>query len=140
MQLPDEKYGFPAREGMNSGRGGKFLNTSARSLIILQRVLREKKGTRRDGAARLTTNVGSSIDRRYDHGYSIVGSVWAPGRVHRPVYHAGATSGGILMTILVGIAGAVVGGFIASQFGWGSVTGFDIRSFAIATGGAVLLL
>ncbi|MFQ5568928.1 MAG: GlsB/YeaQ/YmgE family stress response membrane protein [Rhodothermales bacterium] len=44
------------------------------------------------------------------------------------------------MTILVGIAGAVVGGFIASQFGWGSVTGFDIRSFAIATGGAVLLL
>jgi uncharacterized membrane protein YeaQ/YmgE (transglycosylase-associated protein family) len=52
----------------------------------------------------------------------------------------GPDSGGIVMTILLGVAGAVVGGFIGAQMGYGSVTGFDVRSLLIAIGGALVLL
>lgn len=52
----------------------------------------------------------------------------------------GRDPGGLLITILIGIAGAVVGGFIASSLGIGTVVGFDLRSLAIAIGGAMLLL
>lgn len=44
------------------------------------------------------------------------------------------------MTILLGIADAFVGGFIASSMGVGSYTGFNLGSILVATGGAVLLL
>ena len=52
----------------------------------------------------------------------------------------GKDPGGFIITIILGIAGAFVGGFIASKLGFGSVTGFDLRSLIIAVGGAVLLL
>ena len=52
----------------------------------------------------------------------------------------GPDSGGIVMTILLGVAGAVVGGFIGTQLGYGSVSGFDVRSLLIAVGGALVLL
>ena len=52
----------------------------------------------------------------------------------------GKDPGGIFITILIGIAGAFVGGFIASIFGLGQVTGFNIGSLLIALGGAILLL
>jgi uncharacterized membrane protein YeaQ/YmgE (transglycosylase-associated protein family) len=52
----------------------------------------------------------------------------------------GKDPGGIFVTILIGIAGAVVGGYLGTVFGFGSVTGFDIRSLAIAIGGALVLL
>jgi uncharacterized membrane protein YeaQ/YmgE (transglycosylase-associated protein family) len=42
--------------------------------------------------------------------------------------------------MLIGIAGAFVGGFIATFLGLGTVTGFNLGSVAIATGGALLLL
>lgn len=48
--------------------------------------------------------------------------------------------GGIVVTIILGILGAVVGGFISTQLGFGDISGFDVRSMAIAVGGAVLLL
>jgi uncharacterized membrane protein YeaQ/YmgE (transglycosylase-associated protein family) len=54
--------------------------------------------------------------------------------------HPGGDPGGIFVTIAIGIAGAFVGGFLASALGLGSVTGFNIGSLLIATGGAVLLL
>ena len=47
---------------------------------------------------------------------------------------------GIAVTILIGIAGAFVGGWIGVQVGWGTVTSFDIRSLALAVLGAVALL
>lgn len=47
---------------------------------------------------------------------------------------------GCIVTILLGIGGAVVGGFIGTQLGFGRVDGFDIRSFLIAVGGALILL
>ena len=48
--------------------------------------------------------------------------------------------GGILITILVGIVGAVIGGFIASTVGLGAVSGFNITSIIIAAVGAFALL
>jgi uncharacterized membrane protein YeaQ/YmgE (transglycosylase-associated protein family) len=47
---------------------------------------------------------------------------------------------GILMTIVLGIVGAIVGGFIGTLLNLGDVSGFDLRSFALAVGGAVLVL
>jgi uncharacterized membrane protein YeaQ/YmgE (transglycosylase-associated protein family) len=44
------------------------------------------------------------------------------------------------MTIIIGIVGAVIGGYIGTHFGWGKVTGFDLRSIGIAIGGAIVLL
>lgn len=52
----------------------------------------------------------------------------------------GKDPGGFIITILIGVAGAFVGGFIGSFLGFGTVTGFSLRSLAIATGGALLLL
>ena len=47
---------------------------------------------------------------------------------------------GILWTLLLGLAGALAGGFIAAALGFGGVDGFNIWSFVLAVGGAVLLL
>lgn len=52
----------------------------------------------------------------------------------------GKDPGGMIITILIGIAGAFVGGFIASSMGLGTVSGLDIRSLLIAIGGAIVLL
>lgn len=52
----------------------------------------------------------------------------------------GRDPGGMIITILLGIAGAMVGGFISTFLGFGDVSGFDLRSLGIAIGGAFLLL
>ena len=52
----------------------------------------------------------------------------------------GKDPGGWIITILIGIAGAVLGGFIGSYLGFGGVDGFNLKSFGIAVGGALLLL
>jgi len=52
----------------------------------------------------------------------------------------GKDPGGIIITILLGIGGAFVGGFIGSFLGFGPVSGFNIGSIVLATGGAILLL
>ncbi len=52
----------------------------------------------------------------------------------------GPDPGGLVITILLGIAGAFVGGFIGSLIGLGDVSGFNLGSLALATGGALLLL
>ena len=52
----------------------------------------------------------------------------------------GPDSSGIVMTIVLGVAGAFVGGFLATRLGLGNVTGFNLGSLAIATAGALLLL
>ena len=56
------------------------------------------------------------------------------------LFMPGRDPGGFIITILLGIAGAIVGGFIGTALGFGDVTGFDIRSFFIAILGAVILL
>lgn len=52
----------------------------------------------------------------------------------------GRDPGGIIVTILIGIAGALLGGFISSALGLGSVTGFNVVSIVIAVVGALVLL
>ena len=52
----------------------------------------------------------------------------------------GRDPGGFFVTIILGVVGAVVGGFIATQLGFGGVTGFDLHSFIVAVVGALILL
>ena len=52
----------------------------------------------------------------------------------------GRDPGGAIVTILIGIAGAFVGGYISTALGFGSVTGINFASIVIAVGGALLLL
>ncbi|MGB5194526.1 MAG: GlsB/YeaQ/YmgE family stress response membrane protein [Polyangiales bacterium] len=52
----------------------------------------------------------------------------------------GDDPGGFLKTTAVGVVGALVGGFIATRIGFGNVTGFNLRSFAIAIAGSLLVL
>ncbi len=52
----------------------------------------------------------------------------------------GNDPGGFFVTILIGIAGALVGGFIARALGMGDIGGFNLGSFLIAVVGAVILL
>ena len=52
----------------------------------------------------------------------------------------GPDPGGFIMTILLGVAGAFVGGFIGTTVGLGSVTGYNVGSLGLAVAGALLLL
>lgn len=52
----------------------------------------------------------------------------------------GKDPGGCIVTMLIGVAGAVLGGFIGTALGWGGIEGFELRSFLLAVGGAILLL
>ncbi len=52
----------------------------------------------------------------------------------------GKDGGGCVTTTLLGIAGAFVGGYIGTLVGWGDLSGFDMRSMALAVCGALLLL
>lgn len=53
----------------------------------------------------------------------------------------GRQGGGIILTTILGVVGALVGGFVGTRLlGFGDVSGFDLRSMAIAVGGALLLL
>ncbi len=47
---------------------------------------------------------------------------------------------GLLMDIVVGILGALIGGFLFNQLGSTGTTGFDIWSLFVAFTGAVMLL
>lgn len=54
----------------------------------------------------------------------------------------GRDPAGCIFTIILGVIGAVVGGWIGTYFGWGRVTvgTLDLRSVGIATFGAIILL
>ena len=56
----------------------------------------------------------------------------------------GRDPSGCIITILLGIVGAFIGGWLGTRFfGWGRITGpgvLDFRSIGIATVGAIVLL
>ena len=52
----------------------------------------------------------------------------------------GKDPGGFIVTILLGIAGAFVGGYVSTLLGFGTVTGFNVISLVIAVIGALILL
>jgi uncharacterized membrane protein YeaQ/YmgE (transglycosylase-associated protein family) len=53
----------------------------------------------------------------------------------------GRDPGGCIVTILLGIAGALVGGFLSRLFGFeGDVSGINLPSLVIAVIGAIVIL
>jgi uncharacterized membrane protein YeaQ/YmgE (transglycosylase-associated protein family) len=52
----------------------------------------------------------------------------------------GKDPGGFIVTILIGIAGAITGGFLGSFIGLGKVESFDLGGIFISTVGAIVLL
>ena len=52
----------------------------------------------------------------------------------------GDDPGGIIVTILLGIVGAFVGGFVVNLWGGAGVSGFNLWSIVVATLGAIILL
>ena len=53
----------------------------------------------------------------------------------------GRDGGGFILTCLLGIVGAVVGGRLATGFNFGGdVTGFNLHSFLVAVVGAIIVL
>lgn len=52
----------------------------------------------------------------------------------------GRDPAGCVVTCLLGIAGAFVGGFIGTKMGFGTVTEFSIHSLGIAIVGALVVL
>ena len=48
---------------------------------------------------------------------------------------------GLVITTLLGVAGALVGGFVSVRWlGYGEVTGFNVRSLVIAVCGAIAVI
>lgn len=47
---------------------------------------------------------------------------------------------GFLLDIVLGIVGAIVGGFLFAQFGAAGVTGFNLYSMFVAVVGAIVVL
>lgn len=53
----------------------------------------------------------------------------------------GRDGGGFILTCILGIVGAVVGGWLATMFGLGgTISGFNLHSFLVAVVGAILVL
>lgn len=53
----------------------------------------------------------------------------------------GRDGGGFILTCILGIVGAVVGGWLATMFGiGGSIIGFNLHSFLVAVVGAIVVL
>ena len=52
----------------------------------------------------------------------------------------GPDPGGIILTIVIGIVGALIGGFIVSRLGGPGMTGFNLPSILVATLGSIILL
>ena len=50
------------------------------------------------------------------------------------------TGSGLVLDIVLGVVGALVGGFLFSIFGAAGVTGFNIWSLVVAVVGAVVVL
>ena len=52
----------------------------------------------------------------------------------------GKDPGGCILTMVIGVIGAALGGYIGTLLGFGSIEGFDLKSFLLAVGGSILLL
>lgn len=52
----------------------------------------------------------------------------------------GKDPGGCILTVIIGIVGALLGGFLATALGFGGLSGLDWRSLVIAVIGSFVLL
>lgn len=52
----------------------------------------------------------------------------------------GKDPSGCIITVIIGIIGALLGGFLSSALGFGGLSGLDFRSICIAILGSIVLL
>jgi uncharacterized membrane protein YeaQ/YmgE (transglycosylase-associated protein family) len=52
----------------------------------------------------------------------------------------GKDPGGVIVTILIGVVGGFLGGWLSSLFGGAGITGFNVFSFVWAVVGSLVLL
>jgi uncharacterized membrane protein YeaQ/YmgE (transglycosylase-associated protein family) len=52
----------------------------------------------------------------------------------------GKDPGGCILTVIIGVVGALLGGFLATALGYGGLSGLDWRSLVIAVIGSFVLL
>jgi len=52
----------------------------------------------------------------------------------------GDDPGGYIITSIIGVIGAYIGGFIGTILGFGGVQGFDLTSIILAVVGSIILL
>ena len=52
----------------------------------------------------------------------------------------GTIQSGWIPTLILGVVGSIVGGFLGTLLGFGDVTGFNVRSLALAVGGSCLVI
>lgn len=52
----------------------------------------------------------------------------------------GNQSNNWLLTIVLGVAGAILGGFVSTLLGWGGINGFTLQSIFLSICGSLLLL
>ena len=54
--------------------------------------------------------------------------------------HPGRDPGGCLITALLGVGGAMLGGWIGTQIGWGQADEWSWRALGLAVMGALIIL
>jgi uncharacterized membrane protein YeaQ/YmgE (transglycosylase-associated protein family) len=54
--------------------------------------------------------------------------------------HPGRDPGGCVVTVLLGIGGAMLGGWIGTQLGWGRADEWSWRAMGLAVTGALIIL
>ncbi len=52
----------------------------------------------------------------------------------------GKDPGGFVVTVLLGVAGAMVGGYVGTRLKLGTTGGFTLEGLLVAVGGAILVL
>jgi len=74
------------------------------------------------------------------HVYHRVDSTTANLWFHRQQNRVNKTGEGFFLDIILGIVGAIVGGFIFTAVGASGITGFNIYSMVVAVIGAIVVL
>lgn len=82
-----------------------------------------------------------SLERGPENGNYCTDYFWSDCGVIAKLIMPGRDGGGFILTCILGIVGAVVGGWLATMFGiGGDVSGFNLHSFTVAVVGAIVVL
>lgn len=81
------------------------------------------------------------LERGFANGNYRLDCFWFDCGVIAKLLMPGRDGGGFILTCILGIVGAVVGGWLATMFGiGGSISGFNLHSFLVAVVGAIVVL